>query len=84
VNIITRLSSQQILKPRFSDPQELVSWMGAMQAQDYPMVKWAVVTRLKSGSYDDIDKALNEGKILRTHILRPTWHLISSEDIEDG
>ena len=37
-----RLLNQQLLSPLFSQPKELVSWMGAMQAQNYSMVKWAV------------------------------------------
>lgn len=37
-----RLLNQQLLNPLFREPKELVSWMGAMQAQNYSMVKWAV------------------------------------------
>ena len=68
-----RLLNQQLLSPLFSQPKELVSWMGAMQAQNYSMVKWAVGMRLKS--------ALRDGEILRTHVMRPTWHLVAAEDI---
>ena len=38
-----RLLNQQLLSPLFTQPKELVSWMGAMQAQNYSMVKWAAV-----------------------------------------
>jgi hypothetical protein len=76
-----RLLSHHIAKPEFDNPQHLVSHMGAMQAQDYPMVKWAIAMRLKSKKISKIDDAINEGKILRTHIMRPTWHFVSSEDI---
>ena len=55
--------------------------MGAMQAQDFPMSKWAVGIRL-SGSTDLlIDAAVDSGEIIRTHLLRPTWHLVSADDI---
>jgi len=76
-----RLFSQQIIEPKFEHPQDLVHWMGAIQAQDYPMAKWAVATRLKSKSLISINQAIDEAKIVRTHILRPTWHFVSSEDI---
>ena len=29
----------------------------------------------------DIEKDLTEGKIIRTHLLRPTWHFVSAKDI---
>ena len=76
-----RLLNQQLVNPLFHEPKELVSWMGAMQAQNYPMVKWAVGMRLKSATIQAVEKALREGEILRTHVMRPTWHLVAAEDI---
>ena len=63
-----RLLSHQLAKPRFRSPKELVAWMGAVQAQEYTMAKWAVGTRLKSSSLRVVDDALAKGEILRTHI----------------
>lgn len=76
-----RLQNQQLLNPLFCQPKELVSWLGAMQAQNYPMVKWAVGMRLKSATIRTVEKALRDGEILRTHVMRPTWHLVAAEDI---
>ena len=76
-----RLQNQQLSTPLFGHPKELVSWMGAMQAQDYTMVKWAVGMRLKSPGIQAVEKALHQGEILRTHVMRPTWHLVAAEDI---
>ena len=76
-----RLLNQQLSNPLFREPKELVSWMGAMQAQNYSMVKWAVGMRLKSATIQAVEKALHEGEILRTHVMRPTWHLVAAEDI---
>lgn len=76
-----RLAAQQITGTKFKSPQKIVSWLGAMQAQDYPMSKWAVGVRLPGSTQADIEKAVDSGKIIRTHVLRPTWHLVSSEDI---
>lgn len=76
-----RLLNQQLLNPTYRHPKELVSWMGAIQAQDNTMVKWAVGIRLKSGTMKAVEKALHDGEILRTHVMRPTWHLVAAEDI---
>lgn len=76
-----RLLNQQLLNPQFRTPKELVSWMGAVQAQDYTMAKWAVGMRLKKAALQSIEKALHEGEIFRIHVMRPTWHLIAAEDV---
>lgn len=76
-----RLQSQQISSSNFNSPAQLVQHMGAMQAQDFAMVKWAVGLRLANSSESEIDAALDKGEILRTHLLRPTWHLVAAEDI---
>lgn len=77
----TRLASQQIADTLFKTPREIVSWMGAMQAQDYIMAKWAVGVRLKNPSEKIVEEAIDKGEILRTHLLRPTWHFVSPDDI---
>ena len=55
--------------------------MGAMQAQDYAMSKWAIGQRMVGATDEIIETVLNDGLILRTHLLRPTWHLVCAEDI---
>ena len=81
-NISTaRLYNQQFVETSFNTPKEIVAWMGAMQAQDYPMVKWAIGIRLHGSTEMSIEAALDKGEILRTHLLRPTWHLVAAEDI---
>jgi Winged helix DNA-binding domain len=76
-----RLHHQQVSSPGFKQPAELVRWMGAMQAQEYAMAKWAVGLRLPDSSDDAIEAAFNAGEILRTHVLRPTWHFVHPADI---
>ncbi|KAA5548663.1 winged helix DNA-binding domain-containing protein [Adhaeribacter rhizoryzae] len=76
-----RLYNQQISGTPFTSAQEIVSWLGAIQAQDFAMGNWAIGVRLPNSTEAQIEAALNEGKILRTHILRPTWHFVSAEDI---
>jgi len=76
-----RMLSQQLSNQQFEDPKQLVQWMGAMQAQDYTMSKWAIGIRLKQGSVQNVESALESGDILRTHIMRPTWHYVAADDI---
>ncbi|HEY5408092.1 MAG TPA: winged helix DNA-binding domain-containing protein [Ginsengibacter sp.] len=77
-----RLIAQQITTPTFTTPKEIVSWMGALQAQDYNMAKWAIGVRLPGSTDAKIEDAFNKGTILRTHVLRPTWHFVSADDIQ--
>ena len=76
-----RLQNQQLVKTDFRTPQDLVHWLGAMQAQDYHMAKWAVGIRLPGSQDADVEKALNEGTIIRIHALRPTWHFVAQQDV---
>jgi len=76
-----RLSSQQIAETKFKAVKAIVAWMGAMQAQDYAMVKWAIGVRLPNATDRVIETAINDGEIIRTHLLRPTWHFVSAADI---
>ncbi len=55
--------------------------MGALQAQDYPMCKWAVGIRLPAATEKTVEAAIHKGEIIRTHLLRPTWHLVAAEDL---
>jgi hypothetical protein len=76
-----RLLNQHLSRPRFSKPEELVAWLGAVQAQDFAGAKWSLGLRLKRVTDADIERDFNDGKILRTHLLRPTWHFVAREDI---
>lgn len=76
-----RLSNQQLSHSQFTNPAELVHWMAAMQAQDNEMAKWGIATRLPGIKKEQVEAALDKGSILRTHILRPTWHIVSAKDI---
>lgn len=76
-----RLLNQHISLPGFEEADEVVGWLGAVQAQDYAGAKWALGLRLRGATDKDIDKAFNEGSILRTHLLRPTWHFVRPDDI---
>jgi hypothetical protein len=76
-----RLHNQHINGDRFKDIKELTQWMGAIQAQDYTMSKYAIGVRLKNSTDKTIEEAINNAKIIRTHVLRPTWHFVAAEDV---
>ncbi|WP_291103670.1 MULTISPECIES: winged helix DNA-binding domain-containing protein [unclassified Dysgonomonas] len=76
-----RLSNHQLDGTFVGEAYELVSWMGAIQAQDYNMAKWGIGIRIPEIPDQKIEEALNKGDILRLHILRPTWHFVSKDDI---
>lgn len=79
--LTTRLRNQNLIDPKRCRPAQVVSWLCAMQAQDYPAAKWAIGLRSPGCQDADVEQAFNDGLILRTHVLRPTWHFVAPEDI---
>ncbi len=79
--LLRRLYNQQIAESKFKKPAEIVSWLVAMQSQEWAMAKWAIGLRLPGSADADIENAFNNGDILRTHIMRPTWHFVTPADI---
>lgn len=76
-----RLASQQIWATALTTPQAVVSWLGAMQGQDYPGVKWSVGLRLPGATDAEIEACIDAGAIVRTWAMRGTLHLIAAEDV---
>ena len=76
-----RLSNHQLLGTDCSTPRQIVAHFGMMQAQDFNSAKWAIGVRLCGCTEKSVHEAFNKGEILRTHVLRPTWHLVTPENI---
>ncbi|MEN3329712.1 MAG: hypothetical protein V7638_4519 [Acidobacteriota bacterium] len=76
-----RLQNQRLSAPDFRKAVEVVRWFGAVQSQDFEAAKWALALRMRSATNAGIEEAFNRGTILRTHIMRPTWHFVAREDI---
>jgi hypothetical protein len=77
-----RLANQRITRPKRCQPSDLVEWLGAVQAQEYPHARWALGLRMPEGASDpDVERACEAGAILRTHVMRPTWHFVTPADI---
>jgi hypothetical protein len=76
-----RMHNSRLIGDRFASPDEAVRWHLAMQAQEYGPAKWSIGQR-STGLVDaDLDAAVAEGSIVRTHVLRPTWHFVARDDI---
>jgi DNA glycosylase AlkZ-like len=75
-----RLLNQRINSEKFQKPEDVVRWMGAMQAQDYLQALWAIGLRMQSATVVDIEQAIADRKILRTWPMRGTIHFVPSED----
>jgi len=78
--VAIRLLNQQLIVPQFKTPTEVVSHMGAMQAQEYRMMRWAVEMRTKRPSHKAFKETYDSGRIIRLHLMRGTWQLVSAED----
>jgi hypothetical protein len=77
-----RFERHRLSRPAPADPAALVEWFGAVQAQDLGAARWALALRMRGAiTSGDIERALDEGRILRTHVMRPTWHFVSAADI---
>lgn len=75
-----RLRNQRLAGEKLRSPAEAVGWFGAVQGQEYNDARWAVGWRTADRTASRIDDALAEGSIIRTHVLRPTWHFVARED----
>ncbi len=78
--VAVRLLSQQLIAPQFTDPAEVVGYMGAVQAQEYRMMRWAVEMRTRRPSHKAFKRAFDSGRIIRLHLMRGTWQLVAAED----
>ena len=76
-----RFRAQRLTGTPFSSPLDAVRSLGAVQSQDYGAAKWALGLRTRRATNADVDRLFDEGAILRTHVLRPTWHFVVPEDI---
>ena len=76
-----RLDNHKLSSSEFKKPVDVVRWLGAVQAQDFNGAKWALALRMRAATDAVVEEAFNEGQILRTHLMRPTWHFVAPDDI---
>jgi winged helix DNA-binding protein len=75
-----RLHSQHLSRPTFNQPDEVVRWLGAVQAQDYLGALWAVGLRMRQATEKTVEQAIAERRIVRTWPMRGTLHFVAPED----
>jgi hypothetical protein len=76
-----RLRNQGLDGKVLEGPEEVVRWLGAVQAQDYAGAKWAIAQRTRGATSAAFDELFAKGHLLRTHVMRPTWHFVLPADI---
>src|SRR5205085_1525694 len=76
-----RLHNQLITHPTFDKPDDVVRWLVAVQAQDYPGALWAVGLRMRDATETAIEQAIAERTIVRTWPMRGTLHFVAPEDV---
>lgn len=79
--IARRLHNQRLAAGQFRTAAEVVAWFGGVQAQEYAVAKWALALRCAGAGAADVEEAFAAGRILRTHVMRPTWHFVAPADI---
>jgi hypothetical protein len=73
--------TQHLTGPTLPDSAAVVAQLGAVQAQDIAGATWSVGQRVTGATAATVERALADGTILRTHVLRPTWHVVTPADI---
>ena len=78
---LRRLANQHLCSNPLPSAVDVVRALGAVQAQDYGSAKWGLARRTSGLTDDDVEQAFTSGAILRTHVLRPTWHFVLPSDV---
>lgn len=81
-----RLQAQMLREPRAGSLETALRRLLAVQAQEFPYARWSLAQRVSSTgrapvAAADVEQAVADGTVLRTHILRPTWHFVHREDL---
>jgi transposase-like protein len=76
-----RLRSQHLVWPYAVSAGEAVGSLLAVQAENPSQAGWAVASRTQNPDQAELAALLDDGAVLRTHVLRPTWHFVRAKDI---
>jgi hypothetical protein len=79
--VARRLRAQRLTGALCATPEEAVGRLLGVQAQDYGPATWAVGARVAGATESSVEEAFSAGRILRTHVLRPTWHFVLPADL---
>ena len=78
---LERVAQQRLGGAVCSTPAEVVGYMGAVQAQEYGEALWSLALRMEHATARSIQHDIDAGTMLRTHVMRPTWHFVLPADI---
>lgn len=76
-----RLRSQRLVGDGRADSESVVRELLCVQAENQAQSAWAVAARTRRPDPADLDAALADGRVLRTHVIRPTWHYVAPDDL---
>jgi hypothetical protein len=76
-----RLRRQQLRAPFGGSVDDVLRNLLAVQSQEFPYARWTLAQRTNGSTAGQVEEAVADGRILRTHILRPTWHFVHREDL---
>jgi hypothetical protein len=76
-----RLRAQHLVAPFAGSAHDVVRSLLAVQAENPGQAEWAVGTRTRRRNPADLARLLDEGVVVRTHVLRPTWHFVCADDL---
>jgi len=76
-----RMAAQRLVGDPFATAAEAVAWSGGVQAQEYAEALWSIGMRVRDATAADVEAACDRDEILRTHVMRPTWHLVAAADL---
>lgn len=76
-----RLAVQRLIGPGLTRASDVVRELVAVQSQDYTGAKWALSQRTGGVVDAEVEAEFTRGALLRTHVLRPTWHFVAPEDL---
>jgi hypothetical protein len=79
--VTRRLLAQHLWGPPAADPAAALRAILAVQSQEFPYARWSLAQRTADASAEPVDAAFAAGTILRTHVLRPTWHFVHRDDL---
>jgi hypothetical protein len=76
-----RLHRSGLIGEPWPDPGSAMRRLGANQAQDFGPAIWSIGQRVPSASEPELLAWFDAGHVLRTHVLRPTWHFVLPSEI---
>lgn len=76
-----RLTRQRLADADHPTPQAAVEDLLGVQAENFSQTIWALAERTGQPIEAEFDLAFDNGEIVRTHVLRPTWHFVRGEDL---